>query len=151
MYMCVYVCVRAHVEMCAVRQHNDGKSGHRWKQARMIVSSGCTAAAVHHRTPVPAASRVPAALLAVFALAPDPAVGAHSFATAVAAEAIVYVSKYILARLGERRRGGGGGRPGSRSLGHQYQEPGCQSSVTFENCDTTYDEMTQCMMMCHYV
>jgi hypothetical protein len=45
------------------------------------------AAAVQHRTPAPAASRVPAALLAVFALAPDPAVGAHAFAAAVAAEA----------------------------------------------------------------
>ena len=42
---------------------------------------------MQHRTPAPAASRVPAALLAVFALAPDPAVGAHAFAAAVAAEA----------------------------------------------------------------
>ena len=35
------------------------------------VRVGCAAAAVQHRTPAPAASRVPAALLAVFALAPD--------------------------------------------------------------------------------
>jgi hypothetical protein len=42
---------------------------------------------VQHLTPAPAASRVPAALLAVFALAPDPVVGAYAFAAAVAAEA----------------------------------------------------------------
>ena len=45
------------------------------------------AAAVQHRTPAPAASRVPAALLAVLSGAPDPAVGAHALAAAVAAEA----------------------------------------------------------------
>ena len=47
----------------------------------MFVSSiGCAAAAVQHRTPVMAASRVLAAILAVFAaLAPDSAVGAHAF------------------------------------------------------------------------
>jgi hypothetical protein len=48
----------------------------------MFVSS-TAAAAVQHRTPSPA-SRVPAALLAVFALAPDQAVGVHAFAAAVA-------------------------------------------------------------------
>ena len=42
---------------------------------------------MQHLTPAPAASRVPAALLAVFALAPDPVVGAYAFAAAVAAEA----------------------------------------------------------------
>jgi len=50
--------------------------------ARMFVSS-TAAAAVQHRTPSPA-SRFPAALLAVFALAPDQAVGVHAFAAAVA-------------------------------------------------------------------
>ena len=44
---------------------------------------------MQQRTPAPAASRDPAALLAVFALAPDPAVGAHVFAAAVEAEAII--------------------------------------------------------------
>ena len=44
---------------------------------------------MQHRTPEPAASRVPAALLAVFALGPDPAVGAHTFAAAVAARMII--------------------------------------------------------------
>jgi hypothetical protein len=48
--------------------------------------AGCAAAAVQHRTPAPAASRVPAALLAVFAGAPDQAVGAHSFAAACGGE-----------------------------------------------------------------
>jgi len=51
------------------------------------VKNGCAAAAVQHRTPAPAASRVPAALLAVLSGAPDPAVGAHALAAAVAAEA----------------------------------------------------------------
>jgi hypothetical protein len=56
----------------------------------MFVSSiGCAAAAVQHRTPVMAASRVLAAILAVFAaLAPDSAVGAHAFTAAVAAKAL---------------------------------------------------------------
>ena len=51
---------------------------------------GCAAAAVQHLThdtPAPASSRVPAALLVVFALAPDPAVGVHTFAAALAAKA----------------------------------------------------------------
>ena len=45
-----------------------------------LCSIGC-------RIPTPAASRVPAALLVVSELAPDPAVGADAFAPAVAAVA----------------------------------------------------------------
>ena len=39
------------------------------------VKHGCESAAVKHQTPAPAASRVPAALLADLALISDPAVG----------------------------------------------------------------------------
>ena len=46
---------------------------------------------MQHRTPAPAASRVAAALLAVLALAPDPAVGAHALAAAVATMASLAV------------------------------------------------------------
>jgi hypothetical protein len=60
----------------------------RWKQATCscqarLCSSGCAAS----DTSRPVASRVSAAFLAVFALNPDPAVGAHAFAAAVAAVA----------------------------------------------------------------
>ena len=89
-YECVSVCTCSSINVqCGRESTIIGRlsSGHQWKQARMFLSSGYAAAAVKHRTPAPAASRVPAALLAVFAPAPDPAVGAHAFAAAVAAEA----------------------------------------------------------------
>jgi hypothetical protein len=42
------------------------------------VKHACATAAVQHRTPAPAKSHVPTALLSFFSHAPDPAVGAHA-------------------------------------------------------------------------
>jgi len=76
MYTCAYVCVLAHV-LC---DNNNGcyLGIDRSRPARFVGE------AVQHQTPARAASRIPAALLAVLALALDPLVGAHAFAAAEA-------------------------------------------------------------------
>jgi hypothetical protein len=72
--------------MCNVRQHKDGH--HPGIDGSMTACSCQAQLCINgRRTPAPAASRVPAAVLPVFALAPDAAVGAHAFAAAVAAVA----------------------------------------------------------------
>jgi hypothetical protein len=87
------------------------------EQARTRFSSTLTpeqrgfGEAVQHRTPARAASRVPAALLAVLALALDPLVGAHAFAAAEAPDAVMLAdagapAAILLADAGARHRAG---------------------------------------------
>ena len=110
MYTCAYVCVLAHV-LC---DNNNGcyLGIDRSRPARFVGE------AVQHQTPARAASRIPAALLAVLALALDPLVGAHAFAAAEAPDAVMLADAgapavlagapgaILLADAGARQRAG---------------------------------------------
>ena len=74
----VYVYVRlfsCYVSMCAVRQHLRLSSGSMEAGPHVRVKHGCAAAAVQQRTPAGRWHHV----FRLFALTPDPAVGAHAF------------------------------------------------------------------------
>ena len=77
-HVCVCVCTCLRITMCYAATHSGLSSRQSTEAGLKFASSTAVQQQVQIRTPAP--TDVPASLLAVFALTPDPAVGANAFA-----------------------------------------------------------------------